>query len=378
MSEADFYFMRRALKLARRGRGTVEPNPLVGAVIVRDGRIVGEGWHERFGGPHAEIEALRAAGDAARGGTLYVTLEPCCHHGKTPPCTDALLEAGIRRVVAATVDANPRVAGQGIRQLEQAGVEVRVGPLGHDALVLNEPFLKRMVTGLPFVMAKWAATLDGAIATGTGHSQWISNERSRRVVHRLRARVDAIVAGIGTALADDPQLTARGVRIRRVARRVVIDPQLQLPVESTLVRTAGQTPLTVAASAEAMDHEQEQARRLRAAGVELIALPVLEHQGPRCLDVAELLRHLAEQHDATNVLIEGGAGTHGAFFEQNLVDELWAFIAPKLLGDGSHLPPLRRASDAEPAQRIDDALPLELRHVRRLGDDLLLRYRPGR
>jgi len=214
--------MRRALALAERGRGRVEPNPLVGCVIVKMGRVVGEGFHRRFGGPHAEVIALNRAGRAARGATAYVTLEPCCHHGKTGPCTDALIRAGVKRVVTACRDPFKKVAGKGIAQLHRAGITVEVGLLRVEAQSLNAPFFKRVTTGLPWVIAKWAMTLDGAISSGKkGPSRWISGPQSRRMVHELRARVDAILIGIGTALADDPLLTARGVKVRRVARRVV-------------------------------------------------------------------------------------------------------------------------------------------------------------
>src|SRR4051794_5088755 len=209
MTGADHDWMRRALDLAERGRGFVEPNPVVGAVVVRDGSLVGEGWHERYGEAHAEVNALSAAGEAARGATLYVTLEPCCHHGKTPPCTDTVLRAGVRRVVAAMLDPFPRVAGGGFAVLLAAGVDVAVGVCEAEARRLNAPYLTLLTHGRPHVHAKWAMTLDGKIATRTGQSQWISNEASRRRVHELRGRMDAVVVGIGTVLADDPMLTAR-------------------------------------------------------------------------------------------------------------------------------------------------------------------------
>src|SRR5436305_1406899 len=205
---SDHTWMRRALELAERGRGFVEPNPLVGAVVVRDGSVVGEGWHRRYGEAHAEVNALAQAGEAARGATLYVTLEPCCHVGKTPPCTDAVLAAGISRVVAAMADPFPKVAGGGIARLRAAGVAVAVGLGESEARRLNAPYLKLLATGRPYVHAKWAMTLDGKIATRTGDSRWISNEASRRVVHAMRGRMDAILVGIGTALVDDPSLTA--------------------------------------------------------------------------------------------------------------------------------------------------------------------------
>src|SRR5437763_14170321 len=204
MTDTDATWLRHARTLAERGRGAVEPNPLVGAVVIRDGQLVGEGWHQRYGGPHAEINALAAAGGGARGATLYVTLEPCCHHGKTPPCTDAVLRAGIRRVVAAMPDPFPQVAGKGAALLRAAGVTVEFGLCEAEARRLNAPYLKLLGTGRPYVHAKWAMSLDGKIATRTGDSKWISNDAARRRVHELRGRMDAILVGIGTALADDP------------------------------------------------------------------------------------------------------------------------------------------------------------------------------
>src|SRR3954466_722160 len=227
----EWSWMERALALAERGRGAVEPNPLVGAVVVRDGTCVGEGWHQRYGGPHAEVHALAAAAEAARGATLYVTLEPCCHFGKTPPCTDAVLAAGVRRVVASMADPFPRVAGGGLDRLRAAGLEVEVGLLEDEARRLNAPYLKRLTTGLPYVTAKWAMTLDGKTAVASGDSRWISGPRSRALVHELRGRMDAILVGIGTALADDPLLTARPPG-PRVACRVVLDGAARLDLAS--------------------------------------------------------------------------------------------------------------------------------------------------
>src|SRR6516164_5470676 len=244
MSDRDW--MMRALALAERGRGHVEPNPLVGAVVVRDGRLIGEGWHQRYGQAHAEVNALAAAGDAARGATLYVTLEPCCHFGKTPPCTDAVLRAGIRRVVAAMPDPFPAVAGKGAELLRQAGVTVEFGVGEAEARRLNAPYLKLLATGRPWVHAKWAMTLDGKIATRSGDSRWISNEASRRRVHELRGRMPAIIAGLGTVLADNPQLTARPPG-PRTPLRVILDSQGRIHDDSILVQTAHETPTIVVA-----------------------------------------------------------------------------------------------------------------------------------
>ena len=239
----------RALDLAERGRGYVEPNPLVGAVLVNDGRVVGEGWHERFGQAHAEINALARAGEAARGATCYVTLEPCCHVGKTPPCTDALIRAGVARVSAALEDPFPQVAGQGAQRLRAAGIPVGIGLCAREARRQNAPYLQLLRSGRPYVHAKWAMTLDGKIATRSGDSKWISNEASRRPVHELRGRMDAILVGIGTVLADDPMLTARPAG-PRVATRVILDGRARLPLASQIVQTARVVPtLLVTASA---------------------------------------------------------------------------------------------------------------------------------
>src|SRR5262245_3997728 len=249
MTSIEQHGMRRALELAERGRGYVEPNPLVGAVVVRDRHVVGEGWHERYGAAHAEVNALAAAGEAARGATLYLTLEPCCHQGKTPPCTEAILRAGVGRVVAAMRDPFPEVAGQGAARLQAAGVAVELGQGEPDARRLNAPYLKLLASGRPYVHAKWAMTLDGKIATRTGDSKWISNEASRRHVHELRGRMDAIVVGIGTVLADDPLLTARPPGPRTPAR-VVLDRRGRTPLTSNLARTARETPTWVVTSGE--------------------------------------------------------------------------------------------------------------------------------
>ncbi len=248
--EIDLWHIRRALELARRGQGFVEPNPMVGCVIAQGAEIIGEGWHRRFGQAHAEVEALHIAGDRAAGGTLYVTLEPCCHHGKTPPCTEAVLASGVRRVVVAMRDPFPQVQGGGIAALQAAGLTVEVGLLEDEAARLNAPYLRLVETGRPWIIAKWAMTLDGKIATHTGQSQWISNPKSREIVHALRGRVDALMIGRGTAERDDPLLTARPAG-PRTAARVVLDTHASLCSTSQLVRTAGQSPVLVAVGNEA-------------------------------------------------------------------------------------------------------------------------------
>jgi diaminohydroxyphosphoribosylaminopyrimidine deaminase/5-amino-6-(5-phosphoribosylamino)uracil reductase len=329
MSDVEQRWMARALELAERGRGAVEPNPLVGAVIVRDGLAVGEGWHERYGAAHAEVNALAQAGDAARGATLYVTLEPCCHHGKTPPCTDAVIRAGVGRVVAAMPDPFPQVAGQGFARLGAAGVGVDVGVSEAEARRLNAPYLKLLDTGMPYVHAKWAMTLDGKIATRTGHSKWVSSRASRELVHALRGRMDAVVVGIGTALADDPLLTARPAG-PRTATRIVLDSRGRLPLTAQLVRTVGEGRVLVVTGGQNGHTEA-----LRARGCEVLGLP-----GPGGRpEIPVLLRELGRRR-MTNVLVEGGAAVLGSFLDARAVDEVHVFIAPRLAGGGQALSPV--------------------------------------
>jgi diaminohydroxyphosphoribosylaminopyrimidine deaminase/5-amino-6-(5-phosphoribosylamino)uracil reductase len=330
-SDLDLRHMTRSLELAARGRGYVEPNPMVGCVIAEGERVLGEGWHARFGGPHAEIEALRSAGTAAAGGTMYVTLEPCCHHGKTPPCTEAVIDAGIRRVVVAGRDPFPDVAGGGIQRLAQEGIEVELGLLDERASRLNAPYFKLVRTGRPWIVAKWAMTLDGKIATRTGSSQWISGEASRRLVHELRGRMDAIVVGRGTAVADDPLLTARPAG-PRTATRIVMDTRASLTPDSQLVRTAHEAPVLVAAGPDAAD---EHRRRLIDAGCE-VWVGEAKNLQDRLL---ELLDELGRRR-MTNVLVEGGGCLLGSLFDMGAVDEVHAFIANKLVGGADATTPI--------------------------------------
>jgi diaminohydroxyphosphoribosylaminopyrimidine deaminase/5-amino-6-(5-phosphoribosylamino)uracil reductase len=327
MTEADVAWMRRALEVAERGRGHVEPNPLVGAVVVRDGRLVGEGWHQRYGEAHAEVHALAAAGDATRGATLYVTLEPCCHHGKTPPCTDAILRAGIGRVVAAMEDPFPQVAGKGAARLRSAGIAVEFGLLEREARRLNAPYRKLLATGRPYVHAKWAMTLDGKIATRTGDSRWISNEASRRRVHELRGRMDAIVVGVRTAVVDDPLLTARPPGPRTPVR-IVLDGQGRLPRASQLVRTAREVPTLVVTAGQTADD-------LRALGLEVLPLPA-ENGRP---GIGPLLDELGRRR-MSNILVEGGSQVLGSFHDASEIDEVHVFLAPRLIGGNESLSPV--------------------------------------
>lgn len=326
----DEALMRRALELAGRGIGHVEPNPAVGAVVVDDqGQIIGEGWHERFGGPHAEVNALASAGPAARGASLFVTLEPCCHFGKTPPCSKAVIAAGVRRVVIATTDPAVHGAERGIDELKAAGIEVEVGVLGVPGQRLIAPFTRLMTRGLPWVHAKWAMTLDGKIATTTGSSRWITNPASRAVAHELRGRMDAIVTGIGTVIADDPLLTARPAG-PRTATRVVLDSKCRLSIDSQLVRSALGVPLLVMTTEFA---PQERIETLRQSGVEVLVVAASPQRQPDPLEVA----HELGRRRMTNVLLEAGGQILGSFFDHGLVNEAHAFIAPKLIG-GQHAP----------------------------------------
>lgn len=351
--------MKRALVLAARGRGAVEPNPMVGAVIVRNGKIIAEGYHRRFGLAHAEVEAISAAGRRARGAELFVTLEPCCHEGKTPPCTDAIIAAGIRRVVLAMRDPFQKVRGRGIRRLRNAGLKVDVGLLQQEARELNAPFVKLCTTGLPWVIAKYAMTLDGDTAAASGDSRWISCEESRRRVHRIRGMVDAIVVGAGTAAADDPLLTARPPG-RRTASRIVVDSTARLSLDSQLVKTACETPLIVATTERAA---QKRVKALRDAGAEVI----LAGSGRR-VDVRRLCLELGRR-EMTNILIEGGASLLGSLLEARLVDEVMVFVAPRLAGEGLG------AVRGWGAAGMSDTLPLGNVTYTKSGADMLVRGR---
>lgn len=338
---SDEEAMRRALELARRGRGLVEPNPMVGAVVVSpEGELVGEGYHERFGGPHAEVNALRAAGDRTRGATLYCTLEPCSHFGKTPPCAPFVVGSGVRRVVLGTGDPAPHVAGRGIAILREAGIEVVVGVCDEEARQVVAPFVTLMTLGRPYVHGKWAMSLDGRIATRTGHSQWISNERSRQRVHELRGRMDAILVGRGTAVADDPLLTARPPG-PRTPLRIVLDSTLQTPIDSRLIQTAREFP-TLFATTSAADPIRREAFAALGVEVELFdAEPVaaVETSSSPRVSIPALLSRLGERK-LTNLLVEGGGAVLGAFHDAGLLDEYHVFVAPKIIGGATAKSPL--------------------------------------
>lgn len=350
----DEMFMARAIQLAAAGRGSVQPNPMVGAVIVRDGRIVAEGFHRRFGGPHAEVEAIAAASAAGvdiRGAAIYVTLEPCCHFGKTPPCTQAIITAGLSRVVAAVQDVDPRVAGKGLQQLRQAGVEVQCGVLEPQARTLLEAYIKLRTSRRPWVICKWAQTADGYLSLGhappltppaaaspaslpaaSPEPRWISGDQSRRKAHEIRGLCDAILVGIDTVLADDPLLNNRGGSGRQPVR-IVLDSRLRIPAASQLVKTARQWPLIVATGPDAVASRPDAAAALSACGAEVMPMPPmvgLQGAGPHiCLEA--LLDELGRRQ-MTYLLVEGGAAVLGSFIAADLADELNVFISPRPLG----------------------------------------------
>lgn len=372
LAAADLDRLRTAARLAWRGHGLVEPNPMVGCVIAgRSGKVVGFGHHRRFGGPHAEIMALRMAGGRAKGGTCYVTLEPCNHTGKTGPCTEALIEQGISRVVIGRADPNPTARG-GAARLHERGIEVIITDRCPEAISVTDPYVRRIRTGLPWMIVKWAQTLDGRITTRPPdrESQWISSPASRLVVHRKRAKVDAILTGIGTVIADDPMLKARNVRIRRTARRVIVDPKLDISLSSAIIRSAGVVPTTIACLATADGGSSDHALTLQRAGIELLRLDGDQHGN---LPLTPLLRHLVTKHDATNVLVEAGPGLMSRLFGERVVCELWTFTAPLLLGDDEAAAPVH----GRHAPRLADGIELTLLDHRRRGDDVFARYQVG-
>lgn len=356
-SDHDLRYMRRALQLALKGVGRTSPNPAVGAVVVNNGMIVGEGWHRRAGTPHAEIHALRQAGEASRGGDLYVTLEPCSHQGRTPPCCQAVIAAGIGRVIAAMEDPNPLVSGRGMAALRAAGIRTRLGICEQEARLLNEPFCTSMMTGLPFVIMKSAATLDGWTATLSGDSRWVTGEPARKLVHRVRSRVDAVMVGVETVLADDPQLTCRHIRGKNPVR-IVVDSHLRTPLNSQLVLTAGQIPTLVATLVDSGDA----AAALEATGVTL--LRCAESNGR--VDLTDLLQKVLSR-DIQSILLEGGATLAGSAVKGGLIDKVMLFYAPKLLC-GPGIPMFAGI----PAEAMNDALRLKHLTCRRVGEDILL------
>jgi diaminohydroxyphosphoribosylaminopyrimidine deaminase/5-amino-6-(5-phosphoribosylamino)uracil reductase len=352
VTQADEKFMRRALQLAERGRGKVHPNPMVGCVLVRNGRIVGSGWHTHFGGPHAEPGALKQAGSRARGATAYVTLEPCCYFGKTPACTEALIAAGIKRVVAATTDPNPRVAGKGLRRLRAHGIKTVLGLMREEALALNRPFWNLMQKKRPYVILKAAASLDGRIETASGQSKWITSAAARAVSRRMRSQVDAILVGADTVIRDNPRLTASG---GRHPLRIVLDSRLRTPPRAKVYTGPGQACVATTKAPNGRVAKDNFIRlKRRSGGLDLKALLLeLGRRGVACL------------------LVEGGPKVHTSFLEANLVDEVALFIAPKLIGGSK----ARSFYEGAGVKSLPKASRLKNVSYEVVGDDLLVRGR---
>ena len=362
MSAADYRWMARALTLARRGLYSVDPNPRVGCVLVREGAIVGEGWHERAGEAHAEVIALAAAGDRARGATAYVTLEPCCHYGRTPPCTEALLHAGVARVVAAMRDPNPQVAGQGLAILREAGVAVDCGLLEAEARALNPGFIQRMTQSRPFIRLKLAMSLDGRTALASGESQWLTGDAARQDVQRLRARSSAILTGIGTVLADDPGLNVRLPDVSRQPLRVILDTGLRTPPTAKTLQLPGSVLIFTTVA------DPDRQAPLQQAGAAIVVV----RKAGQGLDLPAVLAELARR-ECNEVHVECGPTLSGAWLQAGLVDELVIYMAPLLLGDQA-----RGLFQLPVLTRMSERTELDVLETRAVGKDWRLRLRPAR
>ena len=360
-SSEDFEWMTRALRLAERGLYTTTPNPRVGCVLARDGRVVGEGWHQRAGEDHAEIVALKAAGASAAGATAYVTLEPCAHQGRTPPCMDALIGANVARVVAAMQDPNPQVAGRGLHKLRRAGLHVDVGLLEEQARELNVGFVSRMTRARPWLRIKIASSLDGKTALNNGQSKWITGAAARRDGHHWRARSCAVMTGIGTLRDDDPQLSVRDVETSRQPLRIVVDSRLRILPDARLL-DGGNVLVATAVQDDA------KARALKEKGADVVVLPNAEGK----VDLLRLMQHLASM-ELNEVLVEAGINLNSALLRAGVVDELLLYIAPHLLGDAA-----RGMLDLGVSTQMDQRLNLDIRDTRLFGADLRILARPGR
>jgi diaminohydroxyphosphoribosylaminopyrimidine deaminase/5-amino-6-(5-phosphoribosylamino)uracil reductase len=356
----DVRYMARALSLARRGLYTTDPNPRVGCVLVHDGEIVGEGWHERAGAAHAEIHALASAGPRARGATAYVSLEPCSHYGRTPPCADALIKAGVARVVVAMEDPNPAVAGSGLRRLQSAGIETVSGVLEDQARALNPGFVSRMERQRPYVRIKLAVSLDGRTAMASGESKWITGDAARLDVQRLRARSSVILTGIGTVVADDPSLNVRAFDIGRQPVRVVIDANLSMPADARMLSLDGVTLIVTASD------DGDRSEELVNAGAEVLCLS----SGVNSVDLVALMQHLARR-EVNEILVEAGATTCGALLRAGLVDELVVYMAPHLMGTAA-----RGMFSLPGLEEMADRVPLRIEDVRAVGEDWRIVARP--
>ena len=362
MQEKEEY-MRRAMELARKGEGHTSPNPMVGCVVVKDGRIISEGYHEKYGEFHAERNALTRCTEDTTGADLYVTLEPCCHQGKTPPCTDIIIEKKIARVFVGSMDSNPLVAGKGVQILRDHGIYVETGILEEECLKLNEVFYHYITTKTPFVVMKYAMTLDGKIACATGDSKWVTGEIARAQVHRMRGRYRGIMVGIGTVLADDPMLNCR-VEGGVDPVRIICDSNLHIPLESQIVKTASEIETIVACSQESLEAErkQEKIRKLKEAGIQLIGT-----EGAHGVNLVELMKKLGEQN-IDSILLEGGGTLNASALEDGIVNKVYAYIAGKLIGGMDARSPVEGMG----IDRMADAITLKDMEIERLGDDFCI------
>jgi len=359
----DEFYIKRALRLAAKAHHMTSPNPMVGAVIVKKGRIISEDYHRRPGTPHAEALVIEKAGENAKGSTLYINLEPCCHTEKrTPPCTNAIISAGIKEVVISMTDPNPRVSGKGIFELQQAGIKVKTGFLEEEAKRLNEAYIKYITTGKPFVTLKIAMTLDGKIATPEGQSKWITSEKARRMVHRFRSNVDAIITAIGTVNADNPELTAR-IKGGKHPLRIVIDPNLEMPMNSKILQVPPPTIIMTKKSAVSSQQPavEEKKKTLLDMGIEII-----EYEGGRA-NLQWLLKRLGEK-EITSILIEAGSAMNAYAFEEGIVDKVMFFIAPKIIGGKKSFP----AVGGESFRKLEEAYRIKDIRMRRVGEDILI------
>ena len=362
MKETHIKYMKLALREARKGLGRTSPNPAVGAVIVGEGKVIASGYHHRAGTPHAEVDAFGKIENRAPGGTLYVTLEPCNHFGKTPPCTELILKSGVKKVVVGMKDPNPLVTGGGCEYLEKKGLEVVTGILKDECFALNESFTKFISTGRPFVMAKSAITLDGWTATSTQHSQWITNEKSRGFVHKLRDRVDAVMMGIGTVLADDPAMTARfKVKQGKDPIRIIVDTNFRTPPGAKVMQHQSSAHTIIATSIDGSRRYQESGPHPK--GVETLVCPTVAGR----IDLTALMEKLGEM-SITSVLVEGGSMILGAMLRSQLIDKFYVFIAPKILGGGDGIPMVAGRGP----KTMEESLRLQNIKVRRFGDDVLI------
>ena len=356
-------YMQRALDLARRGLGKTSPNPMVGVVIVKDGRTIGEGYHPRFGGKHAEVNAIENATGDIGGSTMYVTLEPCCHHGQTPPCTEAILTNNIKSMVIGMLDPDKRVSGRSVEVLRENGIDCTVGVMETECRALNETYIKHRSTGLPFVTVKYAQTLDGRIASSTGHSRWISSPPSHKLAHKLRSRHDAVLVGIGTVIRDNPQLTVRLVK-GRSPQRIILDSQLRTPSDAVVLTEQDIAGTTIATTPSA---PESKLKVFKEVGIEVLVIPA-DTQGD--VDLRQLLKTLGE-YNISSILVEGGAETITSFIRLSLADRLVVFTAPRIMGRG-----VEAVGELEITE-VERAIKLNFERIYRNGDDVVIEAKVG-